>query len=178
MDGLDLEQKFPDMRPLRSAPGLGTINGIGLAMCGARDRDDQTSTYVKTRCFTVLFIRPPVNASLPRRGRRGQSARRRRLAMSSKTRRLQRFRRIDLVGDAHFTCPHTALSQRERSLRMKLFPGRSLADNSSGFGYNASRRVKANVNFSINFTESRSWRCFPTPAGRPGLLPERRNPLP
>jgi hypothetical protein len=56
MSDIDLQSKFPDMRPIRSAPTLQTVNGIGFSMCGARDFDEQTRTYVKTHCFCFLFI--------------------------------------------------------------------------------------------------------------------------
>src|SRR5947199_280923 len=44
------------MRPIRSAPALGSVNGIGLLAYGARDYDEETRTYVKTQCFCVLFV--------------------------------------------------------------------------------------------------------------------------
>jgi tetratricopeptide (TPR) repeat protein len=48
--------KFTDMRPIRSAPTLQTVNGIGTTIYGRRDYDPETGTYVKTHCFSVLFI--------------------------------------------------------------------------------------------------------------------------
>jgi predicted Zn-dependent protease len=48
--------KFPDMRPVHSAPSLFTMHGIGTALVGSRDHDPDTGTYVKTRAFAVLFI--------------------------------------------------------------------------------------------------------------------------
>jgi hypothetical protein len=56
MSDVDFSQKFPNMRPIRSAPSLQTINGVGLSIYGRRDYDAETGTYVKTQCFCVLFI--------------------------------------------------------------------------------------------------------------------------
>jgi len=56
MAEIDLKERFPDMRPIRSAPGLFTLNGVGLTMAGARDHDQDTGTYVKTHALCVLFI--------------------------------------------------------------------------------------------------------------------------
>src|SRR5437899_1421093 len=56
MSDIDLESKFPNMRPVRSAPSLFTVNGIGLTVSGSRDFDDETSTYVTTHCICVVFI--------------------------------------------------------------------------------------------------------------------------
>ena len=50
------QQRFPNMRPLTSAPGLGSINGVGTTLYGERDRDAETGTYVTTRCLIVLFV--------------------------------------------------------------------------------------------------------------------------
>ena len=52
----DLERRFPTMRRVKSAPGLFTINGIGVSMYGKRDFDTATGTYIKTRCFCLVFI--------------------------------------------------------------------------------------------------------------------------
>ena len=52
----ELEQRFPKLRPIRSAPPLSTVNGIGCMLIGARDHDPETATYVKTHCFCVVFI--------------------------------------------------------------------------------------------------------------------------
>ncbi len=56
MTGLSLQDKFPDLTPIRSAPSLYTMNGIGTGVYGRRDYDDETGTYVTTYCFCVLFI--------------------------------------------------------------------------------------------------------------------------
>jgi tetratricopeptide (TPR) repeat protein len=52
----NIRQKFPRMRPIKSPPSLTTFNGIGLSVCGKRDYDEETQTYIKTRCFCVIFI--------------------------------------------------------------------------------------------------------------------------
>lgn len=53
---VDLQARFPSMRPLRSAPTLFTINGCGLKIYGRRDFDRATGTYVKTRFIVLLFL--------------------------------------------------------------------------------------------------------------------------
>ncbi|MEM1083303.1 MAG: hypothetical protein AAGI48_04215 [Verrucomicrobiota bacterium] len=55
-EGVDLREKFPRMKPVSSAPSLFTINGCGLGMYGSRDVDQETGTYIKTRCVTLIFI--------------------------------------------------------------------------------------------------------------------------
>jgi hypothetical protein len=54
--GIDLSERFPDLRPIRSVPSLFTVNGIGLTIYGARDRDAETDSYVKTHCFCFVFL--------------------------------------------------------------------------------------------------------------------------
>jgi tetratricopeptide (TPR) repeat protein len=53
---LDLNARFPEMRPMGSVPTLQTVNGIGLGIYGRRDFDDETHTYVKTHGLVLLFI--------------------------------------------------------------------------------------------------------------------------
>src|SRR6266702_6523047 len=52
----ELRRKFPEMRPIKSAPWLGSLNGFGLGLYGKRDFDGESQTYVKTRCLCALFI--------------------------------------------------------------------------------------------------------------------------
>ncbi len=52
----DLSSRFPNLRPIRSAPSLSTVNGIGCTVYGSRDHDPETGTYVKTHWFTFFFI--------------------------------------------------------------------------------------------------------------------------
>ena len=52
----NLRRKFPEMRPVKAAPWLGSANGFGLGLYGRRDFDSETQTYVKTRCICVFFI--------------------------------------------------------------------------------------------------------------------------
>jgi hypothetical protein len=56
MPDIDLAEKFPDMRPIRSVPTLSTVNGFGATLIGSRDYDEETGTYVKTHCICLLFI--------------------------------------------------------------------------------------------------------------------------
>lgn len=56
MSDVDLKERFPEMRPLRTVPSLFTLNGCGCCIYGARDHDEETGTYVKTHCFCLLFI--------------------------------------------------------------------------------------------------------------------------
>lgn len=50
------QSRFPEMRPIRSAPELATINGFGASLSGARDHDAESGTYVKTHSVCLLFI--------------------------------------------------------------------------------------------------------------------------
>lgn len=52
----DFEEKFPDLRPVRSAPPLMRLNGCGFGLYGSRGFDADTSSYVKTYCFSLLFL--------------------------------------------------------------------------------------------------------------------------
>jgi tetratricopeptide (TPR) repeat protein len=56
MSDFDLQEKFPDLRPINSPPSLSTVNGFGFCVIGHRDHDEETNTYVKTHCFCGLFI--------------------------------------------------------------------------------------------------------------------------
>jgi tetratricopeptide (TPR) repeat protein len=51
-----LRQRFPRMQPVKKAPSLHTINGIGVGVYGKRDFDAETGTYVKTRCLCLVFV--------------------------------------------------------------------------------------------------------------------------
>ncbi len=44
------------VRPIRSAPGMFTFNGIGTKLYGRRDYDPSDGTYIATLWFVVLFI--------------------------------------------------------------------------------------------------------------------------
>ncbi len=54
--GIDLSERFPELRPVSRVPGLFTFNGIGLAIYGARDHDAETNSYVKTHCICFVFL--------------------------------------------------------------------------------------------------------------------------
>ena len=56
MTEVDLTDRFPDLKPIKSAPSMFSVNGFGLSTYGARDNDAETGTYVKTHCLTALFI--------------------------------------------------------------------------------------------------------------------------
>lgn len=51
-----LAKKFPQMKKIKSTPGLFTFNGFGTSMSGKRDYDQETSTYVKSHVITALFV--------------------------------------------------------------------------------------------------------------------------
>ena len=53
---INLNERFPSMRPVTSAPALTTVNGIGLGVYGHRDEDTETGAYVKTHCLCIFFI--------------------------------------------------------------------------------------------------------------------------
>lgn len=58
-DDPTLKRSIADLRdapePVTSAPGLGTLNGVGFGMYGSRD-EAADGTYVATHCFCFLFI--------------------------------------------------------------------------------------------------------------------------
>jgi tetratricopeptide (TPR) repeat protein len=56
MADFDFSDKFPDMRPIVSAPSLSNVNGFGSTMLGRRNYDPESDTYVKMHCFCVLFL--------------------------------------------------------------------------------------------------------------------------
>ena len=51
-----LRAKYPDMRPVKKAPTLYSMNGVGVSVFGKRDVDTETGTYVKTYCICLVFI--------------------------------------------------------------------------------------------------------------------------
>jgi tetratricopeptide (TPR) repeat protein len=52
----DLQQRYPEMKPISSAPTMFSVNGIGTACYGEADYDRASGTYVKTLCLTFVFI--------------------------------------------------------------------------------------------------------------------------
>lgn len=56
MSDIDLKELFPDMRPVQKAPSIGSVNGFGTALYGARDKCNQTGAEVKTLWLTALYI--------------------------------------------------------------------------------------------------------------------------
>jgi tetratricopeptide (TPR) repeat protein len=56
MTAISFTDRFPEMEPVHAAPSLVTINGFGTTLCGSRDRDEETGTYVATRCLCAIFI--------------------------------------------------------------------------------------------------------------------------
>lgn len=52
----DWRARFPNMTPIKGPPGLFTVNTIGTGLCGARDRDEETGSYISTFCFVILFL--------------------------------------------------------------------------------------------------------------------------
>jgi len=51
-----LEKKFPQMKKIKSPPGLFSLNGFGTSMAGKRDYDQETDTYIKSHVITALFV--------------------------------------------------------------------------------------------------------------------------
>ncbi|MCO5170115.1 MAG: hypothetical protein M9894_27595 [Planctomycetes bacterium] len=51
-----MAERFPEMRPISSAPPMFLLNGFGTACYGARGRDPETGTYVKTLVLAGLFL--------------------------------------------------------------------------------------------------------------------------
>jgi tetratricopeptide (TPR) repeat protein len=56
MSTVPLQDRFPDLEPINSAPSLHTINGVGTTLFGSRDHDAETGTYVTTLCACFAFI--------------------------------------------------------------------------------------------------------------------------
>ena len=56
MNEPNLQELFPNMRPTSGAPAQFTINGFGLMLYGARDRDPILNSYVTSHCLTALFF--------------------------------------------------------------------------------------------------------------------------
>ena len=56
MTEIDISTKFPELKPISGPPSLWTINGCGLSTYGSRDLDEETGTYIKTHCVTLLFV--------------------------------------------------------------------------------------------------------------------------
>ncbi|HAA54240.1 MAG TPA: hypothetical protein DCE42_05765 [Myxococcales bacterium] len=52
----DLQQIFPEMKPLKDTPTLSYFGGFGFAMYGERDEHRDTKTYVKTHFLCLFFI--------------------------------------------------------------------------------------------------------------------------
>ena len=50
------EERFPNMKPIGSAPSMFTLNGFGVGVYGSRDHDPETGTYVKTHCVCAIFV--------------------------------------------------------------------------------------------------------------------------
>ncbi len=62
-DGLDkvraLAQKelmYQDLKPISSAPGLRTVNTVGLALYGHSDHDPENNSFAATHYFVALFL--------------------------------------------------------------------------------------------------------------------------
>jgi len=47
---------FEGFKPITSAPGMFTFNGIGTKLYGSRDYDSRTGTHVSTLYFTFVFL--------------------------------------------------------------------------------------------------------------------------
>ncbi len=52
----ELFERFPEMKPVKTAPAMSTLNGVGARVYGRRDYDPESGTYVLTHWFTILYI--------------------------------------------------------------------------------------------------------------------------
>jgi len=52
----NLRQKYPHLKPIKGPPSLLLVNGIGVGVVGKQDFDEETQTYIKTRCLCFVFI--------------------------------------------------------------------------------------------------------------------------
>lgn len=50
------EKRMVGLKPIRSAPSLSTVNGIGAKMYGATDRDPEDGSYLTTLYFVIFFL--------------------------------------------------------------------------------------------------------------------------
>ncbi|MDX2109679.1 MAG: hypothetical protein SFY80_05490 [Verrucomicrobiota bacterium] len=51
-----MQDLFPEMKPIKRVPSLGTLNGFGAGFYGRRNIDDITGTYVTTHCICAVFL--------------------------------------------------------------------------------------------------------------------------
>ncbi len=56
MSPIDLNAKFPELRPIRSVPSLWSVNGCGLFFYGRRDDDLETGSYIQSHCLCLVGI--------------------------------------------------------------------------------------------------------------------------
>ncbi|HET9064844.1 MAG TPA: DnaJ domain-containing protein [Gemmatimonadales bacterium] len=49
-------QMYGGITPIKAAPGLATINGVGTRLYGRRDPDPENNSHTATLFFTVLFV--------------------------------------------------------------------------------------------------------------------------
>ena len=56
MSPIDLNAKFPELRPIQSVPSLWSVNGCGLFFHGRRDDDEETGSYIQTHCLCLVGI--------------------------------------------------------------------------------------------------------------------------
>jgi tetratricopeptide (TPR) repeat protein len=53
---VDLNAKFPDLRPIRSVPPVFELFGCGLLLYGQRDEDEETGSFVRTHYVCLLYV--------------------------------------------------------------------------------------------------------------------------
>ncbi len=56
MSEIDLNAKFPELRPIGSVPSLWSVNGCGMFLYGRRDFDEETGSYIQTHCLCLIGI--------------------------------------------------------------------------------------------------------------------------
>lgn len=56
MAPIDIQDVFPDLRPINRAPTTFLLYMCGLTMYGSRDRDEQTRTEVTTHVLVILMV--------------------------------------------------------------------------------------------------------------------------
>jgi hypothetical protein len=50
------ERMYQELTPISSAPGLRTINTVGLRLYGHSDHDRETNSFAATHYFVALFL--------------------------------------------------------------------------------------------------------------------------
>ena len=56
MSPIDLQAKFPELRPIQSVPNRWSVLGCGPLFYGCRDYDEETGSFIQTHCLCLVWI--------------------------------------------------------------------------------------------------------------------------